>query len=221
MVGSSPMTSNVASAPRPSVSSRTADAGSVSGSVDGLRSAELRGHRQLRVEFIDCDDRPCVSDLGPLDDVQSDPAAAEDGHRVAFANARRVRSSPDAGKHRAADQRGDLHRHVGRYPDRADLGDDGLLGERAQHGHLAQRHAVGFESWGAVEQATGRRHRSQLAQVALAAAAEVAPAALRVELRDDVVADLEPRHAFTDLDHLSGALVPRHDRRRREGTVPF
>jgi hypothetical protein len=32
--------------------------------------------------------------------------------------------------------------------------------------------------------------------------------------RDDVVADLEPRDAVSDLDHLCGVLVSRHDRGR-------
>ena len=124
---------------------------------------------------------PGTGDLGALDDVEPDAAAADDGDGVALVDVGRVERGADAGEHAAADAArrrrtamsfGDL--------DRADRGDDGELGERARARHLLHRLAVARETGRAVEQAAGRhRHRARLAQVPLPVRAEVARAALR------------------------------------------
>ena len=174
MVGPRPITSKATSAPRPP---READHVGDRVALVGLHEvggAELLGHLELRLEHVDGDDLLGAGDLGALDHVEADAAAADHGDRVALADAGGVERGADAGEHAAADEGGvaevdvvvDLHER--------DLGDDGVVAERAAHGHLPQRLAVEGEAGGAVEHAAGGRHRALLAEEALAAVAVVA-----------------------------------------------
>ena len=152
--------------------------------------AELLGHLELRLEHVDGDDLLGPGDLGALDHVEADAAAADDGDGVALADVGGVERRAHAGEHAAADEGGvaqvdvvvDLHQR--------DLGDDGVVAEGAAHGHLAERLAVEREAGGAVEHAAGGRHGALLAEEALAAVAVVAGAAGGHEGQHDVVAGL-------------------------------
>ena len=74
-----------------------------------------------------------------------------------------------------------------------------------------------LEPGGAVEQPAHGLHGALLAQVALAAGARVALAAVRDERQDHVVARSDAGDALADLADDAGALVAEHDRGRAAG----
>ena len=108
IVGPRPITSKATSAPRPfgvrpdDVGDRVALVG-----LHEVGGAELLGHLELRLEHVDGDDLLGAGDLGALDHVEADAAAADDRDRVALADVGGVEGGTDAGEHAAADERGD------------------------------------------------------------------------------------------------------------------
>ena len=130
------------SAPLPPVAAWIAATGSVCGTVDGVRRAELLGPLELAVVEVDGDDRGRAGELGAGDRGVADAAAAEHGDAVAALHLTGEHRRADAGHHAAAEQAGDLR--LGGRVDRRALagGDERLLGERADARGGRQRRAV-------------------------------------------------------------------------------
>ena len=78
---------------------------------------------------IDGDDGRRAAERRALQDVQADAAAAEDDDALARLNGRGVERRADAGRHRAADQRGGRQRNVAADGDAAWRRHDGVFGE--------------------------------------------------------------------------------------------
>src|SRR5207245_7974829 len=107
--------------------------------VDRGGRAELLGHLELGLDHVDGDDVLRAGNPGPLDHVETDTTASDDGDGVACADARGVEGGADTGQHTAADQGGLFEVEVGGDLDGCDLGEDGDFAEGAAAGHLHQR----------------------------------------------------------------------------------
>jgi hypothetical protein len=124
----------------------------------------------------------------------------------------------EPGPHPACHQADGLQRDVF-----ADLHDrllvvDLPLGESAEHAHRGHVKTVGgMHPEGTVELVADQDPRAVVAQVLHAHRAPAALAAGGYERGDDVVANLEPFHAGTQLPHDAGAFVPA--RHRQVGDV--
>src|SRR5262249_9182844 len=148
---------------------------------------------------------------GSLNDVETDPAAAEYGDRLARAHSRGVDGRADAGHHPAAHQAGAVERHFFGNLDAGSCSHDGPLGERSDAGHPCDVRAV------LLEDRFLARHRAPDARVTEVIAtgdAIVALAAILDPREHDVIARREVPHAFPNLLDDSGALVTEHDGRR-------
>ena len=139
------MTSKLTSAPRPSVSPRTArtvSPSTVANDVDGVGGAELPRELELRGLHVDGDDLARARDAGALDHVQADATAPDDRDGVARCDVGGVQRGTDAGEHPASEQGREPEREVVGDLHDADRGHDGELGERPRERHLLECFAV-------------------------------------------------------------------------------
>ncbi|MCY1520836.1 hypothetical protein D9M68_556280 [compost metagenome] len=181
--------------------------------VDAVGGAHGAGQHELVGVGVHGDDAAGLGLHGALDHGQADAAQAEHGDGIAFLDLGGVVHGTQARGDAAAQQ---AHLFVG--GGRVDLGqrdfvDDGVLAERRAAHVVVQRLAFVAEARGAVRHdALALRGAHLLAQVGLAGQAELALATFRGVERNDVVARLQRRHAFADLDHDAGAFMAQHGR---------
>ena len=121
--------------------------------VDGVGCAEAAGELQLVVVDVDGDDPRGVEHPRALDGVEADAAGADHGDGHAGVGGRLVDHRADAGGDGAADQGGDLHRHLIGDGEAGLLGGDDVFAEDAELAHLEDLAAVlVVQADGAVEQ---------------------------------------------------------------------
>ena len=188
------------SAPKPPVRARMASTGIDVGGHHRVGGPELVGQLQLAGIEIDGDDLGRAGQAGAGDGGAAHPAAAEDGHRVALADAAGEHGRPQPGHDAAAEQSDRFG--AGPAVDLGALagGHQGLLGEGPdaeggrQRGAVGQRHLLGGVVGGeAVPGAT--------------AAAGPALAADGPPVEDHEVTGRHRGHVGTDGLHHAGRLV--------------
>src|SRR3954452_1146216 len=86
--------------------------GNIAVGSDRVTGAHRACVLELVVREVDGDDRIGGAERGSLDGVEADPSAAEDRDAGADRYLGRSRDRADPGHHRAADERGDVERHV-------------------------------------------------------------------------------------------------------------
>jgi hypothetical protein len=173
------------------------------GGIDGVRSAERAGGRQLRGNPVDGHDRGRTGQPRALDHVDAHPAAPDHRDAGARLHLGGIDDGADAGHHAAADKRGHLEGHRPVDPYHRLHGHHGLLGEGADaepERHLAR--GVGQRRG-----QPGPGPPDLGAELRLAAEAEPAPAAGRYPDEDHVIAWLDHGHAGADRHDLARALV--------------
>ena len=127
----SPIASNAASTPPP-VSSSTVATGSVSAALTVSVAPNVRASVSFSRVEVDGDDPLGARQPGALHDVEPDPAAADDGDRLAGSHPRPVERRADPGDDGAAEQRAEVERQlIGHLHEAVAMGQH-LLGEAAQ-----------------------------------------------------------------------------------------
>ena len=181
--------------------------------AEGLGSIELERHR------IHGHHGRGAGEDGALHGVHPDAADAVDDDDVARADLGHVDRSAPTSRDTAGEQARHLERHVVVDLDDRTLGDDGPLGERAEHAHAADVLTVDVEAERAVGQLAGGDGGAEVAQVRTAGEAPAAVPTRRQERGDHVVALGDGRDARSDrLDH-AGTLMATDERQPRPGTV--
>ena len=193
------------------VSTTSSAAVSLSASI-AVRRAQLLGERALLRHRIDRDDLARARDLRGVDRGQPDPAAADHAHRLARRHVGGVEHRARPRRHRAAEQRGAVERHVAVDRDAGMLVDQHHLGIGAKVEHLRDRPVAEHQP---------RRRALRRARIAASMHSDMRPVTQNSqwpqnarEAGDDMVADLDRAHLAADrLDHAR-RLVP-GDRRQR------
>ena len=112
------------------------------GCVDGVGRAERTGAVEVLGGDVDRDHAGGTRDHRTLHDVEADAAAADDRDGRAGRNLRGVEHRAETGGDRAANQRGDLDRHLVVDLQQRLLREEHLLGESAEARELIDRHTV-------------------------------------------------------------------------------
>lgn len=190
------------------------------GGVDKVSGTKLVSPSLLVAIDVNDNDLGGSSLLGAHHDGQTDTASAEDSNIVALLDIGGDGGSSVAGGDTAAEQTGSVLGSRGVDGDEGDVSNHSVLGEgRAAHIRI-EILALALEPGGSVWQNTltlGGSHL--LAQVGLAGLAELALLALGSVEWDDVVADLDVCHAFSDRLDNTAAFVSEDDGKGSFGII--
>ena len=189
-------------------------------SVHEVRRAEPAGVVKFVVVEVDRDHAGGVHDARTLDGVEADAPATEDGDGRARLHARRIDHGSHARGDATADERRDLHAHIGRHGIAGLRGHDRLLREHADLRHLTDLVAFAItHAEGAIKLASAGVAEG-VAEVREASAAAFAIAAIGDEREDAAVAGIEPADSFAErLDRARAFVAERRRQRKRAGAV--
>ena len=160
---------------------------------------------------VDRDDAGRAGQARALDGAQADAAAADHRDGLAGPHHGPVEHRAEAGRDAAAEQRGEVERHLRRDPHGRRLVHEQLLREARHVQELVHLGAAAVQPRRLARRARRVRRR---AQVRAAPQAAVAAAAGRRQAGDDVVAGREAVDLAADLEHHAGRLVAEDGRPR-------
>ena len=189
--------------------------------VDRVGRAESAGEGELLVGEVDRDDLARARDFRAEDRAQAHAAEADDRHRSARLDPRRVDHRADPSQHRAAEQGRKLERQVG-IDLHAGFARDDRMGREGRDAEMVidRLGAEGEPPLAGKQRPGAIGFRARLAEGGAAGGAKAAAAAARHEDQHDVIAEREVGHAFAErLDDARGLVAERHRDGPRAGAV--